>query len=362
MDRPSLLRALSSSLVLLLVACSQAPAAESDTAATTEPQAVSTSSSSDATTGASDDSTTDDSSTGGAEHPCAVCGPDEFCQWVGADDACVGYPEVQCVPLPPGCDRHTICSLDCVHQICGGYQCGYADPCEFGDAVLCAQNNRCDPWDPDACRTEGTTCLPVSCDDDPFADRWSCVPVPAPGVPVGEPCTVTSDGSWSWGDCAPGAVCSRVDADTAQGICTARCTGSPDAPECADPATHCQVWGDDEIEIHLCEPTCDPLAGPAACPMGQVCVGLDPVCVPDISGDGGAYTEVCSAANDCDPGHLCVSTEYVPTCNPADPSCCTPYCDLSQPACPPELMCLSPYADGEAPPDLENFGHCLVPL
>ncbi|WP_143825488.1 hypothetical protein [Nannocystis exedens] len=351
--------------LLALAACPAAPeAGQPDTATTTEALWTTTGSGPDApdSTGSSaaTDATASDPTMPG-DHPCAACVPGEFCRWVGSDDLCHNFPQYACEPLPAGCAFDELESLACVHAICGVYAGGFGDPCDFGSAFQCPGRHDCDPWDPHPCGTEGAACLPVSNDDDLAAELWACVPAPAPGVPVGEPCTLVSDGRWSWGDCEDGALCSRIDPDTQQGICTPRCAGTPDEPVCGDPATTCVAWAAGDSEIHLCEPTCDPLAGPGACPMGQVCVGRVPHCAPDVSGDLGAYGDTCEWTNDCDPGLLCATAEFIPACDPADYTCCTPYCDLTQPTCPPDLSCVPAYETGEAPPGHDDLGLCALP-
>ena len=175
---------------------------------------------------------------------------------------------------------------------------------------------------------------------------------------VGDACAVISDGNWAWSSCEPGAEC-LPDWDTMQGTCTARCSGSADAPECADPAQVCAPWNA-EIGLYLCEPKCDPLAGAAACGAGEVCVpaGQAFVCVPAAGDDPGLLRDPCAYTNSCAPGLLCISVEYVPGCDPLELNCCTPYCDVTQPMCPDGLECLPAFSPGEAPEDHADLGFC----
>lgn len=306
--------------------------------------------------------TTGGSTTETDEPPCSRCAVDEFCLRNGNNDIYADpTQQVSCEPLPEGCTRSELCTLECVHEICGTYGCRVSDSSKRGEAIVCV--DRCDPWLESPCLVDGTVCTLISNNGDLFADKFACVPAPAPGAPVGAPCTVTSDGRWSWGDCVEGAVCRNFGSDGSQGVCKALCTGSGNEPVCADPDTICNeyLWNYDGL--YLCEERCDPLAGAAACPPGEVCTGYpDPSCSHDASGEDGAYGDPCPYANSCDPGLFCANAEVVPLCDPAEYTCCTPYCDLSQPACPPELTCVLLHEQGSAPAGLENLGVCVVPL
>lgn len=95
---------------------------------------------------------------------------------------------------------------------------------------------------------------------------------------------------------------------------------------------------------------CDPLV--QNCPDGSGCYldGVTFSCQLDVSGDAGASGDACSDIAGCDPGLVCVS------CGLGD--CCAQICDTSEGGCPTEQGCSSVYADGTAPPGLENVGVC----
>lgn len=311
--------------------------------------------------------TTDRVTTGDVEPgPCDACGPDEYCRWRGADDLCDGTAPVTCEPLPAGCTRETLCTLECVHHICGGYSCSGVNPCELAGAVAC--DDRCDPHAAVACLVDGTHCTAISADDDPYYDDFACVPEPADGHDVGEACSVTAADAWRWGDCKPGLLCHEVDPDGAGGTCKARCTGALGELACDDPDAACIEWtSGQDLTLHLCEPTCDPL-DPSACEPDETCIHVEDqataantfACIVDVSGGAGASFDACQSANQCDPGLTCVAASFVAECEAASDACCVPFCDLDQPACPPTLTCQPFHGPGEAPAGQEHIGLCLT--
>ncbi|MDC0716284.1 hypothetical protein [Nannocystis bainbridge] len=98
----------------------------------------------------------------------------------------------------------------------------------------------CDPWVQDC--PDGQKCAPVG--DDGTLTAIACVPAANPGAAVGEACTVQDQPHSGLDDCAKGLVCFEVDAGTLTGMCAALCTGSPDAPVCAEGTTCKEVIGD----------------------------------------------------------------------------------------------------------------------
>jgi len=134
----------------------------------------------------------------------------------------------------------------------------------------------CNSWAQDC--PEGEKCMPWANDGGNSWNALKCTPLAEdPGAP-GDPCTVEGSGVSGIDDCELGAMCWAVDPDTNIGHCVAMCTGSPDAPICEDPATACAIANDGVL--HLCLPTCDPLA--PMCPEGESCfpVGDEYVCSP----------------------------------------------------------------------------------
>jgi hypothetical protein len=224
--------------------------------------------------------------------------------------------------------------------------------------------------EPDAPSTECSTFLedcPPGQKCMPFADgsaSWNnlkCVQIVDFANAPGDPCTVEDSGVSGIDDCQLHAMCFNVDADTLQGVCVAMCDGSPVNPVCA-PSSVCSI--SNEGVLALCLATCDPL-DLQACPVDEVCALNDSafVCLPDASEAGGQQFDECEFANACDPGHICLSTEFVGPCHAADDGCCTRLCDLTnpQPQCPVQLECLALFEEGQAPPGLEDVGVCVSP-
>lgn len=307
------------------------------------------------------DTATSANSTAWDDDPCAACGPGTFCQWQGSDDVCFEPPfiPVACVPLPAGCDVGDLCDLPCVHSVCGSYSC-FVGICDIAGAVLCT-SGACDPASAEPCATEGTICKLVAPDGAAGLDssgEFKCVPTPEQPAGVGEACSMISDGTSTWSDCAAGSEC-LLGATKPGGLCEQLCD-AVDGPACVDPETACLMYQDD---FGVCEARCDPLAGADACPSGEVCIFSDAAfaCVFDASGDAGALHDPCSSINDCEPGLHCAAARQVTGCELARGDyCCTPWCDLTAPACPAGLECTPVFAMGEAPAGHEDVGECMT--
>lgn len=102
---------------------------------------------------------------------------------------------------------------------------------------------------------------------------------------------------------------------------------------------------------------CDPLV--QDCPRGEACyVAGDAFgCRTDASGASGGQADGCGAANECDPGLLCVAGDVVGSCVGAQ--CCSTLCDLAAPECPAGSPTCSPwFKDGAAPAGLDEVGVC----
>lgn len=182
-----------------------------------------------------------------------------------------------------------------------------------------------------------------------------CVGVdPDPDL-AGDECQVEGSGVSGIDSCEAGAFCWDTNTE-GTGMCVPYCQGSENAPTCDNP-NEAPAAGK---EFCICLPTCDPLIND--CPVGCGCYATDSrfQCVPDASGpDLGAFGDPCEFTNGCDPGLSCTSQEYV-DCEGA--SCCTYFCSLeNQDTCPGEHVCRSIYAEGQAPPESEDVGMCLLP-
>ncbi|WP_434417221.1 hypothetical protein [Nannocystis pusilla] len=229
----------------------------------------------------------------------------------------------------------------------GGCPADFANPLE------------CDPFAQDC--PEGQKCSPQKSDGVAF-DATRCVPVARdPGQP-GEPCTVEGAPGSGIDSCDVGSTCWEVDEQTLAGTCVPLCGGTPDAPECPADTT-CVGFND---VLHLCLPTCDPLA--PACEAGDVCVPNPSApdgqfaCVVDVSQDGGAEFEPCEFLNACDLGLACVDSGSATECDPMAFGCCVAYCDLTAPTCNGAgAECLPWFDQGQAPSGLEDVGVCSLP-
>ncbi|MEZ4382629.1 MAG: hypothetical protein R3A79_14925 [Nannocystaceae bacterium] len=220
--------------------------------------------------------------------------------------------------------------------------------------VRCSQ---CDLWAQDC--PEGDKCTPWASDG---GDAWNsskCATIDPDPKPPGAACLAPDGAAAGDDDCDLGALCWDVDEETDAGLCVALCAGGPDDPSCAAPGAVCVIAN--EGALPLCLPSCHPLE--QGCSEGQVCAATEDVfaCVPDVSGDGGAFAEPCAAVGGCDPGLACVAAGRVDGCV-AD-GCCSPVCDTAAPnTCPGDGQeCIPWYEAGQAPPGYENVGLCGIP-
>jgi len=192
-------------------------------------------------------------------------------------------------------------------------------------------------------------------------DAWNstrCTPLdPMPGLP-GDPCIVEGTNVSGIDSCALGSQCWNVDPETNTGECVANCDGSEANPVCPDGLACFLAF---EGYIHLCLPSCDPLA--QSCAPGFSCRqasdGPYPesfACVADdLPGLSLVYGSECMGVLQCAPGLVCLPGEHVGGC--VD-DCCTTLCD---PAAPQPCLeadvgqtCL-PY------PDVPGLGFCGFP-
>jgi len=238
----------------------------------------------------------------------------------------------------------------------GGTETDSDTGCTFLDCTTTGGGPECNIWADDC--PEGQKCMPWANDGGSAWNATKCAPLASePGKP-GDPCKVEGNGVSGIDDCELGAMCWNVNPETNQGYCIGFCDGSPESYSCAEPGTVCSLFSNGVL--NLCLPGCDPLL--QECPNGDVCVwgGENFTCVLDASGEGGAYGDPCEYVNVCDPGLMCINAEYVPGCNAG--GCCTPFCDVTDAACPGVgQQCLPWYEEGQAPPGLGDLGVCGVP-
>jgi len=223
---------------------------------------------------------------------------------------------------------------------------GFLPPSDLGGCM-------CDPFAQDC--PKGEKCVAYASSGESW-DANKCVPVLGEGQ-AGEACS--SDGIVEATDsCGANSFCwDLVDVEgQLVGVCAAFCEGAADNPVCDDPNQSCLIAN--EGSINLCIQSCDPLA--QDCSEGSMCAwtGNDFNCV--LAGDPTPYAEPCGQlGGECSAGLECIGADVLPEC--ADTACCTPYCSLANPICAWEgTQCVS-FFEGEAPPDYEDIGICVVP-
>lgn len=217
----------------------------------------------------------------------------------------------------------------------------------------------CDVWTDDC--PKGEKCMPWANDGGNSWNATRCSPIDANPGQVGDACTVEGSGVSGVDSCDARAMCYYVDSEVGEGICVGFCDGTPQAPTC-DTDFICTIVNDGVLT--LCRPECDPLLqnceGSAACLPASGTDGF--TCIIDASGeDAGGFGDPCEFINACDPGLYCAGAEFVPGCVGAT-GCCTDFCDLMGDDCiSPGTECVPYFAEGAAPPGLENVGACGIP-
>jgi hypothetical protein len=225
---------------------------------------------------------------------------------------------------------------------------------------LGARGEGCDTFAQDC--PSGQKCVPYANDGGSTVNATRCVDIHPQAVGQGEACwtgNTPSSGHTGVDNCDFGMVCWDVDPETNIGLCLQLCEGTGEHMYCSDPDMACVGK-----EVNVCFPKCRPLED--NCPAGCGCyaVSNNLACAPDASGDMGAYGDPCEFVNVCDPGNVCLGAEAIPACAEGSPGCCTEFCDLTAPACPDAELgveCVPWYEEGQAPPENENLGVCVLP-
>ena len=217
----------------------------------------------------------------------------------------------------------------------------------------CIDDFKCVPWAEDG------------------GDAWTgtrCVETPRDPAGVGEPCRIV-DGGLASGrdDCAAGSMCWAIDRSTLEGVCVPFCAPQDERPAC--PAgTGCMLDGYEVLA--LCLPPCDPLDG-SACAQTETCryfsASQGAFCIPDQGPELLSPTIQCGEQGQaCGAAQVCVSAMTYGGCG--EPSCCTAWCDVDDPAA--DVQCARqradqicvPLFDGEpAPEGLASLGYCALP-
>ncbi|MBK8264178.1 MAG: hypothetical protein IPK80_22920 [Nannocystis sp.] len=207
----------------------------------------------------------------------------------------------------------------------------------------CPMGEKCTPY----VMTEGACCV----------DALKCVPT-IDDKQYGEKCTRTEDND----DCDVGLFCmTKASGSTGEGVCLKLCTVM-EPGTC--PEGECIAFNDGFLP--LCEIACDPLV--------QDCVGDGFGCYAVLSNDKficaqsgfddgeGNDGDDCYTIQSCKPGLVCLSGSVQEGC--FGERCCTPVCDLTgdgTECIAPSEQCISPWAEGEAPPQYQEVGLCLIP-
>lgn len=210
-------------------------------------------------------------------------------------------------------------------------------------------NTSCDIWAQDC--PEDEKCVAWSSMGDTW-DANKCVSLIG-DAQVGDECTY-GGAALGTDDCAAGLMCYYINVDDI-GSCLPLCKGKPEAPECPD-GFNCSIANDGTLP--LCVYRCDPLL--QDCQVeGTGCFWDGAKFNCDPAGEL-LESEACGYINDCAPGHICMDAAALPEC--VGSACCTSFCELTEPHCQMAgTECVAFFADGMAPPGLENTGICALP-
>jgi hypothetical protein len=290
----------------------------------------------------------EDSSTsmGGAEQSTSTSTDPGSGSGSGSDGSGPAMPSTTSGPADTGTDDTGAVFIDEPDGGGVGFECDmFAQDCPAGE--------KCMPWDDTGGNSwNATRCSPIADD---------------PGEP-GDACMVEGSGTSGIDDCELGVMCWDVDPETNVGTCVALCVGDESRPVCEDPDTACAISSRSAFVI--CLPVCDPVI--QDCAEGQACYPILDwwSCVPDASGELGAYGDPCELLNVCDPSLVCLSAGSLPAGEACEGSagCCTEVCDLADPAGDMQCAgaaggqtCLPWYEEGAAPPGYEEVGVCSLP-
>lgn len=226
-------------------------------------------------------------------------------------------------------------------------------------------NGDCDIWCQD-CGSEAKCVLfgPVP----NVMTKWidtKCHTVSTPAKKIGDDCTIVN-GETEWiDDCETGSMCLAIyNKDSGMPTCVEMCGGSPDSPQCPEPA-RCVTYG----HLPLCARLCDPLDPNHGCP--ETCQAVDQSCddcfpmtaegtfTCGISISEASVGSPCTYQSHCTTSLYCAPSQRFPDCS--EDRCCTPYCDLNAPSCPMGMKCFETFEPGAAPKGVEHVGVCLLP-
>ncbi len=213
-------------------------------------------------------------------------------------------------------------------------------------------NEPCDPLAQDCFPTH--KCVPyATVEGSTFLDGNKCMPILGDKA-WGESCTL-SNFNEAQDDCDGLGFCWDLEwvQGELQGNCVPFCVGTPQNLTCP-PGWGCLFSG----AIALCAQQCNPLL--QDCPNQYACYWVNDAFQCVLTGSLGQDAEPCDQVNDCVPGLGCVAQGSVPGCPGNAATCCTPYCELGAPNCPPGRSCVAFFDQGEAPPGYESLGICIA--
>jgi len=219
-----------------------------------------------------------------------------------------------------------------------------------------AVENECTTWEENC--PDGQKCMPFANDGGNSWNAQKCVDVTGEGG-HGDPCTVEGSGVSGNDDCELHAMCWDVDPETNEGTCVAFCDGNAESNSCEPEDTVCIPFNDGELNI--CVPPCNPLL--QNCDDGKACYPVfdEYTCVPiAVPPEEGLEGGPCEFVNACQPGLMCINSAIYPNGCGGAGSCCSGFCDLSDPDCvTPGTECI-PINENPSPEQVD-YGVCAVP-
>ncbi|MCH9683809.1 MAG: hypothetical protein K0V04_20425 [Deltaproteobacteria bacterium] len=202
-------------------------------------------------------------------------------------------------------------------------------------------------------------------------DAWTgtkCIGTALAPIEVGEACTVDGTPVSGRDDCVRGSMCWDVDPGSLEGVCVPFCGSEDTAGQVCPDGTACMDDGQEVLA--LCLPPCDPLA-PLACAADEICrwfpASAAGFCIPQGGGVVELPTIQCGSEFEaCPASSVCVSAATFGGCGA--PTCCTPWCDLTQPgvdaecaAREPGQVCVPVIDRRPVPEPYAHLGVCAVP-
>lgn len=212
-------------------------------------------------------------------------------------------------------------------------------------------NEPCEPLSQDCFPTH--KCVPfASQPNSSFLDANKCMPILG-DKQWGEPC-VHSGFNEAQDDCDGDGYCWNLKwmQGELHGTCVPFCVGTPQHLMCPL-GWGCLFSG----AVSLCTKQCDPLLQDCANDFGCYWGGNNFQCLLTSALAGANQT--CEKVAECVPGLACVNKALLPGCVGNDENCCTPWCSISAPACPPQLDCVPFFDEPNIPAWLANVGICV---